>query len=186
MRLGVYGGSFDPPHVAHVLAAAYALATGGLDQVLVVPVFAHAFHKALTPFEHRLKLCELAFDGLARVQISAIEARLPTPSRTLTTLEALRAEQPDAELRLVIGTDLLGEVSKWHAFDEVCALAPPLVIGRRRTGNEATHFALPDVSSTRVRELLAERTHPEARAELAEVVPARVLAYIEQHGLYRG
>ena len=58
--LGVFGGSFDPPHVAHVMAAAYALSAGAFDRLLVVPVFAHAFDKRLESFEHRVKLCELA------------------------------------------------------------------------------------------------------------------------------
>ncbi len=112
MRVGVYGGSFDPPHVAHVMAAAYACATGPLDRLLVVPVFAHAFNKALTPFEHRLRLCELAFEGLSAVSVCPIESELPSPSRTLTTLQALARRQPGAELRLVIGADVLKDAGK--------------------------------------------------------------------------
>jgi len=65
--VAIYGGSFDPPHVSHVLAAVYALKIAGFERVLVVPVFEHAFHKQLTPFEHRTRMCELAFAGITGV-----------------------------------------------------------------------------------------------------------------------
>jgi len=184
-RLGVYGGSFDPPHVAHVLAAAYALSVGGLDRVIVVPVYAHAFHKQLAPFEQRLRLCERAFADLARVEISSIEARLPEPSRTLTTLEALREERgPEVIFRLIVGADVLADVSKWHAFDAVQRLAPLFVIGR--TGYEAPEApscSLPEISSSEVRELIA-RGDADARRELQRWVPSEVLRYIDEHRLY--
>lgn len=186
MRIGVYGGSFDPPHVAHVLAAAYALAVGDFDRVLVVPVFAHAFNKALAPFEDRVRLCELAFRHLSRVEVSRVESTLPVPSRTLSTLEAIARENPGAELRLIIGTDILADAAKWHAFDQITRLAPLFVVGREghaRDGNSG--FALPPISSTHVRELCAKRDDAIAARELAEIVPAAALEYIRQHGLYR-
>lgn len=185
MRLGVYGGSFNPVHVAHVLLAAYALSVGRFDRVLVVPVFAHAFDKSLLPFEQRVRMCELAFAPLGGVEISRIEAELPTPSRTLFTLEALAATYPGAEMRLLVGADVLGEASKWHAFDAVARLAPLFVVGRAGfSAPEAPGVELPAVSSTRVRELLAHETEPDARAELAGLVPASVLDYVRAERLY--
>ncbi len=184
MRLGVYGGSFDPPHVAHVLLASYALSVAEFDRVCVVPVFAHAFNKALAPFEHRVKMCELAFQELPRVEVSAIESELPTPSRTLATLERLSALNPSAELRLLVGSDVLRDASKWHAFDAVSRMAPLFVVGREGHG-AAGGFALPPVSSTRVRALCANIADGAARAELAQLLPAKVLRYVESHGLYR-
>jgi nicotinate-nucleotide adenylyltransferase len=186
MQIGVYGGSFDPPHVAHVLLAAYALAVGGFDEVQIVPVFSHAFNKSLVDFEHRVALCELAFRDLKRVRVSRIEASLPTPSRTLSTLEAIARENPSASLRLLVGADVLAETSKWHAFDAIARLAPPFVVGREgHTLAQPTGFALPAVSSTRVRELSARSDDRAAAHELAELVPAPVLAYIREHRLYR-
>ncbi|HLV67047.1 MAG TPA: nicotinate-nicotinamide nucleotide adenylyltransferase [Polyangiaceae bacterium] len=185
MRLAVYGGSFDPPHVAHVLVAAYALAVGNFDRLLVVPVFAHAFDKRLTPFEDRVAMCERAFAELRRVEVSRIESRLGVPSRTLTTLEALRAEHPDAELALVIGSDVLSAKDKWYRFDDVCRLAPPFVV--ERSGYEhpgvSFGFSLPDVSSTHVRALLATEAES-AERELRRLVPSRVLEYARARGLY--
>ena len=114
--VAIYGGSFDPPHIAHVLAAVYALKVGGFEEILVVPVFEHAFQKQLTPFQHRLRLCELAFEGLAGVVVSSLEQELPTPSRTLNTLERLQVLHPDWAMRLLVGSDVLTETAKWHAF----------------------------------------------------------------------
>lgn len=185
MRLAVYGGSFDPPHRAHVLAAKHVLATGQADRVLVVPVFQHAFSKHMEPFEHRVRMCEIAFGGLEHVEVSAIEAELPPPSYTVQTLRALQGRYPRAELRFVVGTDALRESHKWHNFDELRQLAPLIVLGRVGVPHpEAPGAVLPDVSSTEVRSWLAERHLREAREWLAKEVPAGVLEYIEAHGLY--
>jgi nicotinate-nucleotide adenylyltransferase len=183
--VAIYGGSFDPPHVSHVLAAVYALKIGGFERVLVVPVFEHAFHKQLTPFQHRTRMCELAFAGIEGVEVSAIEGELSTPSLTLRTLEHLASVHPDWSMRLLVGSDVLGETSKWHAFERVSQLAPPYVVARPGYAQpDARAALLPDVSSTRVREALATPSEPEHEALLATSVPRAVLAYIAEHCLY--
>jgi nicotinate-nucleotide adenylyltransferase len=187
MDVAFYGGSFDPPHVAHVLAASYVLATGSFARVLVVPVAAHALDKQLVAFEHRVRMCELALGWLPGVEVSRVEQSLPLPSRTLNTLKALKAAHPDWALRLVIGADVLLETQKWHAFEQVAGLAPPLVLGRVGVAHPGAPPAiLPDVSSTRVRELLARRADPGVAEELHRLVPRAVLEYIEARGLYGG
>jgi len=184
--VAIYGGSFDPPHVSHVLAAVYALKVGGFEQVLVLPVFEHAFQKPLTPFQHRLRMCELAFAGIAGVEVSALERELATPSLTLRTLEHLSGLHPAWAMRLLVGSDVLSETSKWHAFERVAALAPPYVVGRPGYEQPADHAALlPDVSSTRIRDALPARATPSHAAWLASSVPSAVLAYIDEHGLYQ-
>jgi len=183
--VAIYGGSFDPPHVSHVLAAVYALKTGGFDQVLVVPVFEHAFHKQLTAFEHRMRMCELAFAGIAGVEVSAVERELETPSLTLRTLEHVAAKQPDWQMRLLVGSDVLGDTAKWHAFERVSQLAPPYVVARPGYEHPNSRAALlPDVSSTRIREALGAAGDPAQQALLAASVPSAVLAYIAEHQLY--
>ena len=179
-RIAVLGGSFDPPHVAHVLAALYVLLTGDVEEVLVVPVFEHAFGKRLAAFEDRVRLCELAFAGIPCVSISRVEATLPLPNRTLLTLERLQAERPDARFRLVVGSDVLGDAHKWHAFDRVTELAPLLVVPRAGFGDRVL---LPEVSSTEVRELLARRDAGALR-DLARLVPKAVLDDALSRGLY--
>ena len=177
--IAVYGGSFDPPHVAHTLLCAYVLTAHEVERVLVVPTRRHPFDKPLAAFEHRLRMCELAFADLQRVEISDIERQLPEPSLTLRTLQGLQARLPGVPLRLVMGSDLLRETASWHAFEEVAKLAPPLVVGRAGFATIGAGPLLPDVSSTEVRRRL--------RAGLPTdglLCPA-VAAYAREHALYR-
>jgi nicotinate-nucleotide adenylyltransferase len=184
--VAIYGGSFDPPHISHVLAAVYALKVGGFEQVLVVPVFEHAFQKQLTPFQHRLRMCELSFSGIAGVEVSPVERELETPSLTLRTVLHLSSAHPDWAMRLLIGSDVLSDTSKWHAFERISELAPPYVVARPGFEHPSAHAALlPDVSSTRVREALATRGTSESDELLAGCMPSAVLAYADEHDLYK-
>lgn len=183
MRQAVFGGSFNPPHVGHVLAVAYVLVVHELDGVIVTPVYEHPFSKALAPFRHRVEMCRLAMGWLPGVEISEVEASLEAPSLTIRTLRRLSSDRPGARLRLVIGADVLHERAAWTEWNEIERLAPPITLGR--AGHEhpdAPPAVLPDVSSTRVRELFAGDAPDE---ELAALVPRGVLAYARRHGLYR-
>jgi len=183
--LAVFGGSFDPPHVAHLLAVSYVLATAEVTEVLVAPAFEHAFGKRLAPFAQRLELCRRCFGDLERVTVSPLEAELPRPNYTVRLLERLRADHPGRPLRLVIGSDVLAETSAWFEYERVLELAPPLVLAR--VGHERPGLGpavLPDVSSTHVRGLLARRQDADAARELAGLVPRRVLEHIAAAGLY--
>lgn len=184
MRLGVYGGSFDPPHYGHVRLVEHLLSERLVDRVLVVPVYFHAFHKKMESFEARLHMCHAAFSAIMGAEVSSIESQLPVPNYTLYTLEAIRKAWPQAHLRLVIGADVLDELDRWHRVEEVKRLAPPLVLGRAGViSNEAPVPILPDISSTQVRRCLADReTLP--REELLQLVPEKVLTWIEQEQLY--
>ena len=117
---------------------------------------------------------------LRNVSVSTIEADLPTPSRTLDTLNALSRHHPDAQFRLVVGADILEEVDQWYRWDEIERLAPPLVVGR--AGNDppsGPSVALPAISSTEVRAQLARGVL------VSPWLPTAVSSYIEDHGLYR-
>jgi nicotinate-nucleotide adenylyltransferase len=185
MRVAVFGGSFDPPHVGHVLAVTYALLTQSLDEVLVVPVYAHAFDKDLAPFPDRVEMARLAFAPVDRTTVSTVEATLDTPSLTVRTLEHLSREHPEWELHLLVGSDVLSESSKWADWDEIQRLAKLVVLGRVRAEHpDAPEPLLPDVSSTRIRSLLGARS-TDADGELARCVPRSVLEYVNTHGLYR-
>jgi nicotinate-nucleotide adenylyltransferase len=185
VTVALFGGSFNPPHVGHVLAVTYALSVGLVDRVIVVPVFEHALGKRLVPFDHRLELCRRAFAWLPGVEVSGIEARLGAPSRTLHTILALEAEHPDWTLRLLVGSDITGEIDKWHAFEEIERRAPPLILDRAGAGAGASARLLPEVSSTEVRALLGRRRSGERIApELAALVPSAVLDYVLAQQLY--
>jgi nicotinate-nucleotide adenylyltransferase len=183
----VFGGSFDPPHVAHLLVASYVLGVAGFERLLVVPVYEHVFEKPLSAFEERIELCRACFADLPRVEVSSVEAELPRPNYTVRLLERLRADRPGEALRLIIGSDVLAETARWHDFARVSELGPPYVVTRR--GFERPELGpalLPEVSSTHVRELLARRDDPDAARELAFLVPQRVRARIAERGLYLG
>lgn len=184
MRLGVYGGSFDPPHLAHVQVASRLLARNIVDHVLVVPVFEHAFAKDLLPFEDRLDLCRLAFDGVTRVSVSDVERDLPRPNFTLNTLQAVRALYPEAELRLIVGSDVVADLPRWHRIEEVLRLAPLLAVGRIGFDEPGVHeLELPDVASRRLREDLRQRSDRESAAR--QYLPSSVWQRIVERDLYR-
>lgn len=187
-RVAFFGGSFNPPHVGHVLAVAHVLAADAVDRVLVAPVGAHVFGKDLETFEHRAAMCRLAFGDVSGSEISTVEATLPAPNRTLETLRFLQTAHPQWRLRLMVGADALKDAHRWHRFDEVCRLAPLLPLGRVGVPrNDAPAPVLPEISSTHVRELLAARTGDGSHFgdELSAWVPRRVLDYIAAQDLYR-
>ncbi len=190
-KVGLFGGSFNPPHVAHQLVALYILETC-VDEVWFVPTYSHPFGKQLTAYDHRVAMCELAAAPLgARARVSRAEQELAkkpdfVASRTLDLIEHLEAQHRDAQLHLVVGADILGETDKWHRWDEVTRRAPLIVIGRTGfslpPGSVATGVTMPEVSATRIRELLATGDVPGAAA----LLPQTVLRYIARHGLYGG
>jgi nicotinate-nucleotide adenylyltransferase len=178
--LAIYGGSFDPPHVGHTLAAAFVLASQPVDQLIVVPTARHPFAKQLAPFQDRVEMCRLAMRDLKRVEVSTIEDELDGPSLTLRTLESLAARSPSAQLRFIIGSDLVAETSSWHGFDRVCALAPLIVVNR--AGFPQAHEggpALPEISSSDLRERLRMGRSTEGW------LSPQVAQYAIERGLYR-
>jgi len=181
--VAVFGGSFNPPHVSHLLAVTVALARFDLHRVLVVPTYQHPFAKSLAPYDDRVRMCELAMGWLPKVEVSRVEEELGGESRTLRTLEHLHAKHPRWSLRFLMGADLVTESAKWYGFDRIAQLAPPIVLGR--VGVEypgAPVPVLPDVSSTDVRAGIAEGRWD----DLGPLVPRAVLEHARARGLYRG
>ncbi|WP_437299496.1 nicotinate (nicotinamide) nucleotide adenylyltransferase [Sorangium sp. So ce426] len=197
-RVAIFGGSFNPPHVAHVLAATYAISVAPIDEVLVVPVYRHPFSKELVPFEHRLAMCHLALGWLPGVSVSPVERDLGGESLTLRTLEHLAAAHPGWAMRLLVGADVLSDLPRWHRFDRIEQLAPPIVLGRSgvvapaaerldagpadaRPHLRPADVELPRISSSDIRRALAagdlEAVH--------QRVPRAVLDYVLAHRLYR-
>jgi nicotinate-nucleotide adenylyltransferase len=180
--VAVFGGSFNPPHISHVLAATLVLATEAVDRLVVVPTYQHPFHKSLATFDDRVRMCELALGWLPRVEVSRVEEELGGESRTLRTLQHLAGKHPEWKLRFVMGADILVESHKWYGFDQIMALAPPIVLGRAGVVHrDAPAAVLPEVSSTDVRTRLAAGEY----ASLARLVPRAVLKYAQERGLYK-
>jgi nicotinate-nucleotide adenylyltransferase len=180
-RVAFFGGSFNPPHVAHVLAVAYVLSTSDVDRVLVVPTFRHPFAKALAPYDDRVTMCAKAMAWMPRVEVSRVEEELGGESKTLRTLEHLASRNPRWRLRLMMGADLLAEAPRWFRFDAIQAIAPPLVLGRVGVdAADAPLAVLPAISSTDVRAKIAAARWD----DLAALVPRDVLEHVRARGLY--
>jgi nicotinate-nucleotide adenylyltransferase len=178
MRVAIFGGSFNPPHIAHQFVALYVLETTSVDELWLVPCAKHPFDKVLASFSHRFRMCELAAAALGpRVRVSDIESRLGGESRTLVTLRALRAQHPDGEFQLVIGADIEPELPTWYGAAELAREVSRIVIGREGFAG-GVGLAMPRVSSTEVRAKLAQGQ------SVAHLVPQRVEAYIREHRLY--
>jgi len=178
---GIFGGSFNPPHVAHVLAVAVVLSRFDVARILVVPTHQHPFAKSLAPYDDRVAMCERAMGIFPNVEVSRVEAELSGESLTLRTIEHLRAKHPEYNLRFIMGADLVTESAKWHRWDRVTELAPPIVLGRVGVSYEdAPPPILPAISSTEVRAMIAAGRF----AELEALVPRRVLDHVRARGLY--
>jgi nicotinate-nucleotide adenylyltransferase len=181
MRLALFGGSFDPPHLGHQMAMLYVLATARVDGLLMVPCFRHPFDKRLRAFEHRLAMARLAaqpFGG--SVEVSDLERRLGGESRTLNTVKAILAERPGVRIGVVIGADLLAERERWYGYPELARLVDFIVVGRAgHTPPDANvAVAIPDVSSTEIRARLARGD------DVVGLVSSSVADYIAAHRLY--
>lgn len=181
-RIALFGGSFNPPHMAHLMAMLLVLETEPVDELWMIPTFRHAFGKELASFEDRLAMCRRAAGPLGpRVRVSEVERELgQAQSRSYDTVVELRRRHPGASFRLVVGEDILAERDAWHRWDDLAALAPPIVLGRAgRSGAAGARIALPAISSTEARARVA-------RGESAvPLVPRAVMDYIAERGLYR-
>ena len=177
-RIALYGGSFNPPHICHLLTVTYALECNLCDEVWLIPVFRHAFGKQSAPYEVRRSLCEALLEPFAdRARVCDIEREAGGVSRSIDTLQALRARYPQYEFSLLLGSDLRAELPRWKESERLQKMARIIWIGR--SGADAhpdDAILLPDVSSTQVRELL--NTGRDAGA----LVPARVLRKWEELG----
>lgn len=197
MKLGVFGGTFDPPHLGHVAVAKDALRNLGLDRVLFVPAHVSPFkmgESGITPPELRLEMVRAAILGEPGLEASRIELDRAPPSYTVDTLRELGSRYPDAQLVLLLGTDQWASFGRWKSVGEIAALATLAVLEREGTSPRDVDPELPpgvkvslvpvevgrvDVSSTEVREEVA------SGRPVHSLIPAGVHELIEEHALYR-
>ena len=193
MRLGIFGGTFDPPHVGHLLAAEDAVERLSLDRLVFVPAATQPLKadRAVAPAEHRLAMVRLMADGDARFDVSAVEVDRSGLSFTVDTLTHFAMEYPKAERFLLLGADVLATFAYWREPRRVLELATPVVLTR----SDEAPWALPEgVDETRIRRLPTRRidvSSSEIRERVRSRKPLRgfvtdgVAAYIEHAGLYR-
>ncbi|MDZ4766869.1 MAG: nicotinate-nucleotide adenylyltransferase [Chloroflexota bacterium] len=195
-RIGLVGGTFDPPHIVHLVLAEFALDALKLDAVWFLPA-ADPPHKddTRTAIEHRLVMLEAAIQDRSAFTISRIDIDRPGPHFTVETLRLLRAAHADAEFYFVMGGDSLRDLPRWSRPAELLELCTFVVMGRPDVTiaadmHEATLPGLKDrvilidspmlgFSSTEIAARLR------AGKSVRYLVPDAVLSYIEQHGLYR-
>jgi nicotinate-nucleotide adenylyltransferase len=183
-KIGLYGGSFNPPHVCHTLTTVWAMQTHRLDEVWWVPTFQHAFNKDLASFEYRVRMCQLALAQIDGASISQVERDLGGESRTIDTVSALGEQFPNHDYSLIIGSDILDEASRWKNWQGLMEMVDLIVIGRAgHVGDEdpeSTEFRLPNISSTRIRDALSLGRYEDLRFWLAR----DVIDFIADHALY--
>jgi nicotinate-nucleotide adenylyltransferase len=198
-RIGVFGGAFDPPHNAHIALAQAALGQFGLDLLYVVPT-GQAWHKAraLSAPVHRLAMTRLAFKDLPHIVVDEREIQRAGPTFTIDTLEALQAENPQAQLYLFIGADQFSAFRQWHRWQDILEIAIICIADRAQSALAQTQFdayaggnyrffklelPLMPVSATQIRQLMA--SGKASAAAIVQLVPEPVARYISLNQLYR-
>jgi nicotinate-nucleotide adenylyltransferase len=150
MRVAIYGGSFNPPHIGHGMVASWLLWTGRVEAVWFLPSFSHPFAKDLAPFAHRVAMCE-AMAGAVGAEVCTLESTLPTPSYTIDVLRALSAKYPEHQFQLVAGADVIDELPRWKAWSEIAAEFAPILVGRQGYPCPPGAIEFPPISSTEIR-----------------------------------
>lgn len=202
-RLGVFGGAFDPPHLAHVALVEVAIASLDLEQVRVLPT-GQAWHKSrdLSDASHRLAMTRIAYAHLPQVVVDGREIRRAGASYTVDTLQQLQVEFPKAQLYLLLGDDQRRSLPSWHQIEEIGRIAIICAAGRdpavrawsELSGASQTPTSLSDTLQARIRTLempLMPHSATDIRELLAKeqaisgLVPPAVERYIHEHHLYR-
>ena len=191
MRVGIFGGSFNPPHVAHLAVAEAARDQAELDRVWWVPAATppHKRGRLMTEAAHRLAMTRLAVADNPAFEVSAWEAERGGVSYTVDTLRAFQAAHPETDFHLILGGDSLAQFASWREPEEIIERVPLIVYPRPGADLADVDPAvmacttildrpLLDPSSTVIRRLL--RTGRSARY----LVPDAVLGYAAEHGLY--
>jgi nicotinate-nucleotide adenylyltransferase len=191
VRLGIFGGSFDPPHVGHLLAAVDAFDALELQRLVFVPASTQPLKAGLSavPAQHRLAMVELLIKGDARFEADAVEIHRAGLSYTVDTLRTFAQRFPRAERFFLVGQDAMATFGAWRDPDQILMLAQ-LAILRRAGGQDQSEPALPrgtialptrlvDVSSTEIRERVR------SGKSIRGFVPDSVAEYIETERLYR-
>jgi len=192
MDIGLFGGSFNPPHVAHLIVAEVARDQFGFDEVWWIPNAnpPHKPHDELAEVDPRLEMTQRAVEDNPAFRVCDIEVERSGVSYTVETVRVLQEQRPDTDFALLIGSDSLDHFAEWHKPDEI-AERVPLVVYKRpgvidavpqsRFANHVRFVSAPvmEVSGTEI------RSRCSADRSIRYLVPESVRAYIDEHELYR-
>jgi len=185
-RLGLFGGSFDPPHLAHLIIAECAREQLGLERVIFIPAHQspHKNGATLTAADHRVEMTALAIEGNSSFEVSDIEVRRKGISYTVDTLKHFRDSFPQSDLYFIVGSDSLDQFESWKSPEEILSLVT-LAVFPRRWGVEAKnkttvvlHAPVIEISSTDIRRRV------KMGRSIRYMVPPKVEKFIQLHRLY--
>lgn len=194
MRLGLFGGSFDPPHVGHLLMAQDALQALSLDRLLVIPAARQPLKcDDQTPAVHRLAMVRACFEGVPALEVDPVEIARGGLSYMVDTVEEVHRREPGASLHLLVGSDVVPTLPRWKDVDRLLRMVQLVVLSREvpdavsgahlvvHGGVIAQHLTTRrvDVSSTEIRTRIREGR------SIRGFVPDAVAAYIVSTGLYQ-
>jgi nicotinate-nucleotide adenylyltransferase len=201
MRIGVFGGTFDPVHQGHLILAEQCREQGRLDEVWFVPAARppNKLDRPLTPFRHRVEMLALAVAGNPAFRIDPLEEDRVGPSYTADTVEELSRRHPDDEFFLLVGSDTLADLPRWHDPLRVVRHAGLLVMARPNNpvlpaAELGEGLGLPDPSLLRMEVVETPlidissrdlRRRAAAGRSLRYFLPRAVEAYVHEKGLYR-
>lgn len=198
MRIGILGGTFNPPHLGHLICAQEAYLQLALDRVILMPAGQppHKTEEDDPGPGHRLELCRRAVAGDPRFEVTDLEVLREGPSYTVDSLEALHSRMPESDLFLIVGGDVAAGLPTWHEPERVLSLATLAVAKRRGTsrtsidralagipgGERAEFFRMPriGISSTEIRRRV------QTQVPVTYLVPDAVASYMKEHRLYGG
>jgi nicotinate-nucleotide adenylyltransferase len=191
MRLGVFGGTFDPPHVGHLIVADDVAAALELDRVVFVPTGEHPLKgtRVQAPAPLRWRMIEAATASSERFVVDDREIGRDGPSFTVETLEEIAAANPGAEIFLIVGSDILAELNRWHRVEDIPRLAHVAVMSRAGTEQESQSIAGFDSSRVEVTYVAISSSDIRDRIRTGRpyryLVPPPVYEIIEENSLYR-
>jgi len=187
MKIGIFGGSFNPIHKSHVKVVEEILDKKIFDEIWIVPCYAHNLGKSLEKYEDRLKMISLAFEGTLQVKICEIEKGRNGTSKTYETILELR-EKYNHEFVLIVGSDILYEIDKWSNSEKLLKEASFVIYSREnfpifvKEGMKIIYVLsekIDNISSTEIREKINNGL------SISKEVPVSVEDFINEKGLYR-
>lgn len=181
-RVGILGGTFDPPHLGHKSIAQAALDNNKVDVVWFLPCWKHAFGKEPTEFHHRASMCYLMVRNHSEMFVSTAEAEIKS-TYSVEILKYIKAGNQDKTFRLIMGTDNYHKIDRWRDAETVLSLAPPIWVARPEVEDPPGEvlYCENNTSSSLIRHLFGDQLNRQA---IRELITPEVLEYIEQHNLY--
>ncbi|MDQ0174213.1 nicotinate-nucleotide adenylyltransferase [Bacillus chungangensis] len=185
-RVGILGGTFNPPHLGHLIIANEVLHALKLEEVRFMPNQKPP-HKKMTDKvteEQRLAMTKLAIQDHEKFKLETIELKRKGCSYTYDTMQLLKAQEPDVDFYFIIGADMIEYLPKWYKVSELCKLVQFVGVNRPRYSTESempiVSIDIPDISisSTLLRRRLSQKQ------SVKYLIPDQVISYIKEHSLY--